>query len=955
MPVDPVQEFLAGLAFQLDPFQTEAIQALAQGRSVLVAAPTGTGKTVIAEFAVHLALARGLRAIYTTPIKALSNQKFRDFRARYGDQVGLLTGDLVENPAGRLLVMTTEVARNMLVQAPSSFQDVGCLVFDEVHYLADPERGTAWEESILLAPAHVPLVCLSATVANAGEIAEWIRTTGRDVALIESDQRAVPLKHRYYLEGLLHPLLEGGRHQLPIIRQRSGGRNGSARGGGVAPPRIQHSALSTQHTSTANSGRNGRHPEDSAFLPPGPSEVVKALSGADLLPALYFMFSRKAVEEAAEACHRLNLLPYPQAAEVRRLVRERLASLPTADHALLQVERLLALLPRGIGFHHAGLLPPLKTLVEELLAAGTLKVVFATDTLALGINVPARSVVVGEMVKFDGQTRRPLSPGEYRQLTGRAGRRGMDPVGYSILLDSPWVGIDRILEIATGDVAPLESAFRPGYSTILNLQRQPGDEDRLAQLIAGSLRQFQEGGKLRELTEERDRIVELLAALPSGCPVCGDPSTGMEQEKKLKREQDRAESALEAALRDRVALEGRISAWPWQYSKIARKQWVRFAPTGAMAYSRDCGWMVYLGPSSEGIGSFFFDGTAAPLATYSTLDYLPDPPIVLTLPESIARRGTLLDGIAGSLSQRESHELSEALKRMDTPDLEAIAREAKAAATVANANALRELEQRIASAEARRHEATQALGQNPYRSCPHRGEHRSTERDRRHYAGLLIEVDRDLASARREAGRRAHRTLRSLRSVLERFGYMANGQPTRKAGVLMRIFDSRGLIISELLDWGVLADISAAELAEVASWFAFDKDGAGRPLALTERLSRARAAAEAVEKQVLEAERRFGTNLSSPIAPEFRGVALAWANGANLLDLSSRSGLAEGDIVFAVQKTIDLCRQIGQAASYSRTPSLSGKAREAERLLRRGVVDSYYRWVVGQTADSNSQ
>jgi len=191
LSIDAVELYRSRLPFQLDPFQLEAMQSLTQGNSVLVAAPTGTGKTVIAEFAVHLALSRGLRALYTTPIKALSNQKFRDFRSQYGDKAGLMTGDLVENPAGQLLVMTTEVARNMLVQNPESFKDVGCLVFDEVHYLADPERGTAWEESILLAPPYVQLVCLSATVANAEEVAEWISTTGREVSLIESDERVV--------------------------------------------------------------------------------------------------------------------------------------------------------------------------------------------------------------------------------------------------------------------------------------------------------------------------------------------------------------------------------------------------------------------------------------------------------------------------------------------------------------------------------------------------------------------------------------------------------------------------------------------------------------------------------------------------------------------------------------------------------------------------------------------
>lgn len=922
-------EFLHGLPFQTDPFQSQAIRALADGRSVLVAAPTGTGKTVVAEFAVHLALSRDLRAIYTTPIKALSNQKFRDFRARYGEKVGLMTGDLVENPSGRLLVMTTEVARNMLVQDPGAFQDVGALIFDEVHYLADPERGTAWEESILLAPVHVPLICLSATVANAAEVAEWIRTTGRDVALVESFERVVPLKQRYYVDGKLIPILNGTSPLRLAPHQKGGERAARVKAG--------HGAWASRKRQTL---------EDE---PPAPQEVVKALAENDLLPAIYFLFSRKNVEEAADACQRLQLLSGVEASEVRRRASERLGQLPAADASLMQVERLLGLLPKGIGFHHAGLLPPLKTLVEELLAAGLLKVVFATDTLALGINVPARSVVVGDMTKFDGQSRRLLLPGEYRQLTGRAGRRGMDSVGYSVLLYSPWVSVDRTLEIAEGDVAPLQSAFRPGYSTVLNLWRGPADEERLAQLIAGSLRQFQEGGKVRLLAEEHASAARDLAALPTECPVCGDFAVSVEQEKRLKRDLEKAEATVDAIRREKAAMENDLSAWPWPYSKTERKQWVRSAEPGYLAYSRGRGWAVYVGPSSQGIGSFYLDGALSPLPTYGDLDYLPDPPLKVVLPESMKGRAHLLDGADG-MSEQEDGSLAGVLAGLTLPDLEAAAREMEVAAREARADALSKVRERLAAADARRREIALEISRSPYQTCPHRQDHRRTARDRHHYAGLLTALERDLAATRKEAARRAQRTLRSLRTVLEIFGYMVDGQPTAKAKMLMRLFGSNSLAIAELLDWGVLAEASPAELAEVASWFAFDKEGAGRALSLTASLARMRSAAETVAKRVVEVERRHGVDLSQPLSAQFKGVGLAWASGSELADISARSGLAEGDIVFALQKTIDICRQIGQAALFSRTPSLARHAADAEALLRRGVVASYYRWVVEDEA-----
>ncbi len=930
MASDPLEQFLAQLPFHLDPFQLEAMRALADGRSALVAAPTGTGKTVIAEFSAHLALSRNLRAIYTTPIKALSNQKFRDFRARYGDEaIGLLTGDLVQNPSARLLVMTTEVARNMLVQDRASFQDVGCLIFDEVHYLADPERGTAWEESILLAPPHVPLVCLSATVANAEEIADWIRATGRDVALIESAERAVPLKHRYFLDGSLHPILEGGNS--PRIPTPSG--NGSR----------------PKSTRPAGNGHNGNHRPERREEATEPPEVVRALAGAGLLPAIYFMFSRRAVMEAAESCQRSNLLSAAERKDVQQLAEERLSLLPALDRTLEQVELLVRLLPKGVAFHHAGLLPPLKTLVEELLAEGKVKVVFATDTLALGINVPARSVVLGDMVKFDGQTRRLISPGEYRQLTGRAGRRGMDPVGYSILLHSPWIGLDRALEIADGEVAPLQSAFSPSYSTVLNLWHEPEDEARLAQLVAGSLRQFHESERIRSLVAERQQLEESIESIPAGCPLDGGQINWLDKEKELDRALGRAQSALDAALYEKGALEQKLGAWPWQFAKKEKKEWIRSARQGEIAYSRKYGWGAHLGPSSEGIAFFLFSSGPTILSGYGDLDYLPDPPLQLAIPDSVAARCVLLDGAADGLTPDETSHAISALATMGLPDLEEAARQSQAETRAASAETISRLDRRISAAREAVGIASRAQSQSPCRACPIRADHRRSQRQRRSYSGLLVGVDRELQSARAEVRRQAAQTLRSLRSVLDRLGYLSGGKPTRKAEILRRLFDSNGLVISELLDWGVLADASPVELAEVASWFAFDREGSGRALGLTERLSRMRAAAETTAKQVTETERRYGTSLSNPLSPEFKGVALAWATGATLADISARSGLAEGDIVFALQKTLDLCRQIGQAAIYSRTPSLAGRAAEADRLLRRGVVASYYRWILQPT------
>lgn len=485
-----VAEFAVTLPFPLDDFQREAMLALAEGHSVLVAAPTGTGKTVVAEFAVYLARLRGLRTLYTTPIKALSNQKYRDFRERYGEEaVGLLTGDLVLQPDAAVQVMTTEVLRNRLVQGTDALDDVGAVVFDEVHYMGDPERGTAWEESILLCPPHVPLVCLSATVPNADEIATWLRDTHGDLSCVFHDVRSVPLEVQYFVDGKGALVLdaEGERHAwFPGVGGELGAR---VRWGGYGH------------------GREDAQPRDL----PEPWRVIRYLEGEGLTPAIYFLFGRRACEQAAAAC--LPLKPVPHADELVAEARARLSALPPEDRNLRQVALLFRLLPRGLAVHHAGLLPPIKLLVEELFAAGRLRAVFATDTLALGINMPARTVVIGEMIKWDGEQRRLLTPNEFRQMAGRAGRRGLDARGVALVLYSPWVTFERSMEVAQGELLPLRSAFRPSYSTTMNLWHGPADEERLADLYARSLRRFQHDQRLRHLAAVRERLRKRYEAL----------------------------------------------------------------------------------------------------------------------------------------------------------------------------------------------------------------------------------------------------------------------------------------------------------------------------------------------------------------------------------------------------------------------------------------------------------
>jgi len=515
-----IAQFAAEYPFTFDPFQREAIQHLLEGRSVLVAAPTGTGKTLVAEFAIWLARRRNRRIIYTAPLKALSNQKFRDLRARYGEaNVGLLTGDIVEHGRAPIVVMTTEIYRNMLLElglgperieevtwrqqgqhprppwtmAPEigELGEVGVVIFDELHYLSDPERGPVWEEAIICSPPFVQLVGLSATVSNARELATWITRVHRPIALVWHNERAVPLEHYFYYQGTLH-----------LVRDAAGRRvERFPHVGGKARAALWRQRGRDDHH---NGEQRAENEQQNGAEAPEPSEVLRALRQADLLPCLYFLPGRRLAEEAAASAAGHLLVSPEERTRIAEEVRAWIETLAPEDRALDQVQQLTRLLPRGLAYHHAGLLPGLKVLVETLFARGLLRAVFATDTLALGINVPARSVVVGCLSKFDGVSMRMLTPNEYQQLTGRAGRRGMDERGAAVILYSPWHEFEPAFAALTGPLLPVTSAFTIRYNSILNLW-QPHNIQRLRAVCAASLREFQRSTTQRAASAERGR------------------------------------------------------------------------------------------------------------------------------------------------------------------------------------------------------------------------------------------------------------------------------------------------------------------------------------------------------------------------------------------------------------------------------------------------------------------
>src|SRR5688572_15824419 len=479
--------------FELDDFQQRAVAALDAGQSVLVAAPTGSGKTVVADHAVADALARGEKVFYTAPIKALSNQKFGDLRRRLGaDQVGLLTGDNAINGDAPVVVMTTEVLRNMIYAAAPALDRLRYVVLDEVHYLQDHYRGPVWEEVIIHLPREVRLVCLSATVSNAEELADWISTVRGPTAAVIEEQRPVELQH-LYLAG------DRGSDRLHLLPTLVDGRPNAEAG------RLDDSAVRVPRQRQRGGGGGRR------LFTPRRVEVVDRLEDERMLPAIYFIFSRAACDDAVSQCldARVRLTTAEERDRIRAICDEHTATLSDADLEVLGWGRWVSGMESGIASHHAGMVPPFKEAVEACFAAGLVKVVFATETLAVGINMPARAVVIEKLSKFTGERHQMLTAGQYTQLTGRAGRRGIDDLGFAIVLWSPFVTFEQVANLVSTRTFAISSSFRPTYNMAANLvRRYPPDQAH--HLLNLSFAQYQADRDIVKLETRLDNADERL-------------------------------------------------------------------------------------------------------------------------------------------------------------------------------------------------------------------------------------------------------------------------------------------------------------------------------------------------------------------------------------------------------------------------------------------------------------
>ena len=477
---------------QLDRFQEKAIAAINRDTSVIVTAPTGAGKTVIAEYAVEKCLKENRRVIYTAPIKALSNQKYRDFYAEYGEKIGIVTGDVVLNPYAQVLLMTTEIFRNTIFDDIERLQDVSYVIFDEIHYINDIERGTVWEESLIFAPQHIKFVCLSATIPNINPFTEWMRgVRDIDIEIVEELKRPVPLEHYLYFKdyGI------GGVEHISALRKRA------------------------QH----DTRKRKSDPFEDKTPPALPSDFVETsliphLRQEKQLPCLYFCFSRRGCEENAFSLvfgSQLQLLNKRQTTQILEQFDELCRQFDIVEER--KITEFRKLVSCGIAYHHAGMLPTLKEVVERLFTSGLIQLLFTTETFAVGINMPACSVIFDSLEKFDGIGFRYLKAREYHQMSGRAGRRGIDTIGYVYAQIMPaYADSNEIRGIVSDKIEPIESQFNLSYSSILNLYQKYGDD--IYDVYTMSLSNHQNRVRVSKLNKQIERKRENLQILPK--PEC---------------------------------------------------------------------------------------------------------------------------------------------------------------------------------------------------------------------------------------------------------------------------------------------------------------------------------------------------------------------------------------------------------------------------------------------------
>ncbi|WP_369372768.1 DEAD/DEAH box helicase [Promicromonospora sp. Populi] len=950
------------VGFQLDEFQVQACEALEQGRAVLVAAPTGAGKTVVGEFAVHLALASGRKAFYTTPIKALSNQKYADLVRRHGpENVGLLTGDSTINGDAPVVVMTTEVLRNMLYAGSSTLDGLAYVVMDEVHYLADRFRGPVWEEVIIHLSDDVQLVSLSATVSNAEEFGDWLEMVRGDTAVVVSERRPVPLWQHVLMsspeprgkprlldlyDGHVDPTDPGTSPPInpDLSAAFRSGRGGNRPGDHGGPGhRGRGGARGRGRGDRGYRGGNGRRTSDGPGGGGGigPSRrtpprfiVIDALNADALLPAIYFVFSRAGCEAAVDQCLKAGLrLTSPQEeATIRAIVEARTTALPPEDLEVLGYWAWSQALARGIAAHHAGMLPVFKETVEELFSRGLVKVVFATETLALGINMPARSVVLDKLVKWDGSSHVPVTPGEYTQLTGRAGRRGIDVEGHAVVVDHPALDPVALAGLASKRLYPLKSSFRPTYNMAVNLVAQVG-RDRAREVLETSFAQFQADRGVVGLAKQAQAHAEALDGYAKAMSCTeGDFGEYMDLRRAIKDREKELSRAVSGARRAEV---------------VASLEQLRRGDVVEVPSGRRRGYVLVLDPGEPG----GFDGPRPTVLTQErqvkklTLADAPDGLETVTTvkipkafnPRKPDARRDLVSSMRNALGVLAD----------DVPSAHSTSSPVTSAASRAARGGTAPTGRRTdAATDAELARLRKALKAHPCHACAERDDHaRWAER----WNKLKREHDQLVRRVEGRTGSIARTFDRTL-DVLLTLGYLQRTSDQRTADQRIRVTDDgrwlrrlyaeNDLLLAECLRRGVWDGLDPAGLAAVVSTVVYQgrRDDAPDPYipgGPTGRLGVVLDATQRVWSEVDDLEEAHGIEATGALDLGLVGAMYRWASGKGLDSVLRGSDLAAGDFVRWCKQVIDVLDQLGGAAPSEK---LRSTARKAQDAVLRGVV-----------------
>ena len=903
------QAFVGRLPFELDEFQQQSLDAVDRGSSVVVAAPTGSGKTIVAEYAVHLALQDGGKAFYTTPIKALSNQKYADFVALHGGQnVGLLTGDISINGDAPILVMTTEVLRNMLYANSPTLGGLRYVVLDEVHYLQDAFRGPVWEEVIIHTPPEVDLVCLSATVSNAQELASWVTSVRGRTETVLHDVRPIELR-QLYLVGKrnghvdLYPTFVDGRPN----------------------PR----AMRLDEQASLSGPRGGRGSE---LTTPRRLDIVETLRDEDMLPAIYFIFSRAACTDAMHhLLHAKIKLTLPaERKDIREIVESKIGTLSADDLRVLDYSRFLQCLQSGFAAHHAGLIPPFKEAVEACFLKGLVRVVFATETLALGVNMPARTVVIEKLSKFTGERHETLTPGEYTQLTGRAGRRGIDPVGYAATLYSPFTPFEQVATLASQRSYELRSAFRPTANMAVNMVRRY-QRANAQHLLSLSFAQFQIDASLVTQRARHHRITSEL----------------IETSARIRCDFGDVESYRSARRAPKVARPVDDRAVAEVLNRVRPGDVI--GPNGESAN-------VAAQPGAAGGGQRPGDGWSIVIATARRRDR--DTTLRVVTPN--ARTLSLTPRDFGSTPEIVGH------VKLPVPFQPNSRSFQQSAATALNKTIARA--QRVGTAprsakyrsggNGRRPTEEPAL--HPAQRCPDFAEHLKAANHADRLRNELVRIDATMAGREHSLTDQFDRLIKLLSAL----GYIDGWTLTDSGQLLAGLYHESDLLIAEALRAGVFDGLQPAAIAGLASVFVYEARGPG---AATRRTGR--EAVQAAARRNGEGDRRnrdgdlpdafpkplasrwwklnelaedlahheatSGVPLTRRIDPGFVHVAQQWAKGDDLEEVLAFEEISGGDFVRTIKTLIDLLRQIGTIAPLEATAKA---ARVAADGLTRGVI-----------------